>query len=228
MDCFITGTDTGAGKTQVTCALLDLLAGLGVHAGAMKPLAAGLDFRDGLYVNEDVARLKSHAVAELPAKVMNPYSFSAPTAPHIAAALELRRVELQVLTQAVLEAKALTEVLLVEGVGGWSLPLNDTEMLADFVRAAGLPVIMVAGIRLGALNHSLLTARAIVADGCTLIGWVANIVDPAYAYADGTIETLRQKIPAPCLAVVPWHALESVATTPPGLAELAARLAGPR
>ena len=228
MDCFITGTDTGAGKTHVTCALLDALARQGVRAAAMKSLAAGLELHAGELVNEDVARLEAHCSARLPRAVLNPYAFAAPTAPHIAAALEQRQIELQTLQQAVAEARAQTEVLLVEGVGGWLLPLNETQMLGDFVLAARLPVVMVAGIRLGALNHSLLTARAIVDDGCELIGWVANIVDPAYAYADATIETLREKIAAPCLAIIPWEPLAPDSGASYGLETFATQLAVPR
>jgi dethiobiotin synthetase len=205
MDCFITGTDTGVGKTFVTCALLKALSRLGFGVAAMKPVAAGLTTYEAERINEDVFLHRAHSSVQLDLTNANPYAFEAPTAPHIAAALAGQRVELDVIAQAYEDAKAAAEILLVEGVGGWSLPFNPEQMQADFVRRLGLPVIMVAGIRLGGLNHSLLTARSIQDDGCELIGWIANIVDPTYGYAEETIHCLMPRINAPLLGRVAWN-----------------------
>lgn len=205
MSWFITGTDTGAGKTFITCALLHAFARAGVRAVAMKPLAAGLVEKGGVRLNEDVALLQA-AMGEnaLPLSVINPYALEDPTAPNIAAARAGLRLELAPVEAAYREASRLAEVVLVEGVGGWCLPLNDSQWLSDIPRRLGLPVLLVAGIRLGGLNHALLTARAVAADGCRLQGWIANILDPAYEYAVETIETLAAHLGAPPLAVVAW------------------------
>ena len=205
MNWFITGTDTGAGKTFVTCALLHAFARIGVRAIAMKPLAAGLAERDGVAMNEDVALLQSAMGGNAPPlSVINPYALEDPTAPHIAAARAGLRLELGPIEDAYRQARALAEVVLVEGVGGWCLPLNERQWLADIPKALDLPVLMVAGIRLGSLNHALLTARAVVADGCRLAGWVANVLDPDYPYAAETIDTLAGHLGSPPLATVGW------------------------
>ncbi|MSQ69578.1 MAG: dethiobiotin synthase [Gammaproteobacteria bacterium] len=205
MDCFITGTDTGAGKTLVTRALLHALAVHHPRVAALKPIAAGLGQYDGETLNEDVALLRQAASARLALDLINPYAFAAPTAPHLAAAAAGVRIEVDLIAQRYRLAQAHTQVLLVEGVGGWCLPLNEQQMLSDLVKALALPVILVAGIRLGALNHTLLSVRAILADGCALIGWVANIVDPSYLYAQATVAALQARIQAPLLGTVPWE-----------------------
>lgn len=202
MNWFITGTDTGVGKTFVTCALLRALERQGVRAGAMKPIAAGAP--PGA-LNEDVASLVEAMGVSLPLGVVNPHALATPTAPHIAAAREGRRLEFSPIEAAYAHARRESDLVLVEGVGGWCLPLNEAEMLADIPRRLALPVLMVVGIRLGALNHALLTARAIAADGCHLAAWIANEIDPAYAYAADTIDALRSRLTAPCLAHVRWN-----------------------
>lgn len=204
MDCFVTGTDTGIGKTFVTVALLQALAARHLQVAALKPLAAGLGRYDEETINEDVALLRRASSVRLPLEVINPYAFQAPTAPHLAAELAGAHINLALIEQAYRRAQSQTQVLLVEGVGGWCLPLNDQQMLCDLVKHLGLPVLLIAGIRLGALNHTLLTARAILADGCELLGWVANIVDPTYPYAQATVAALEARIAAPLLGTLPW------------------------
>ena len=207
MSWFIAGTDTGAGKTFVTCALLHAFAELGIRVVAMKPLAAGLVERAGVLINEDVAELQAAmGGAAPPLSVINPYALADPTAPHIAAARAGIRLDLVPIENAYAQARKLGEVVLVEGVGGWCLPLNESQWLADIARTLELPVLLVAGIRLGALNHTLLTARAIAADGCRLDGWIANVLDPNYPYADHTIESLADSLGSAPLAIVPWMA----------------------
>jgi len=201
MNAFITGTDTGIGKTVVTCALLRALRASGQVAVGMKPVAAGVDASGQ---NEDVAALLESSSPGVPQTVLNPYLMKAPTAPHLAAAEEGCVIEWPVLDAAFEQARANAGTVLVEGVGGWCIPLSDTLMLEDLPRRWNLPVILVAGIRLGALNHTLLTVDAIRASGCRLLGFVANQVDPDYGWAHQTVDTLEARIDAPCLARLPW------------------------
>lgn len=202
MNCFITGTDTGIGKTVVTCALLSALRTSGHVAVGMKPVAAGVD---ALGQNDDVTALLASSSPTVPQSILNPYLMRSPTAPHLAAAEEGREIEWPVLDAAFQEARANASRVLVEGVGGWCIPLSDTLMLADLPLRWDLPVILVAGIRLGALNHTLLTVDAIRASGCRLLGFVANQVDPDYAWAGRTVDTLEARIDAPCLARLSWR-----------------------
>jgi len=228
MDCFITGTDTGAGKTYVTCALLQALSNLCIGVAALKPIAAGFESYGTERINEDVYRHRANASVPLDPAIANPYAFEAPTAPHLAAALEGREVELSVIEHAFERAKLSADIVIVEGVGGWCLPINPEQMQADLVRQLRLPVVMVAGIRLGGLNHGLLTARAIEGDGCELIGWVANIVDPEYVYAEKIIDSLLPRIPAPMLGRLTWEPEEANRETHHALADAIATLSRPR
>lgn len=202
MNCFITGTDTGIGKTVVTCALLGALRAAGHVAVGMKPVAAGVDARGE---NEDVTALLEASSPAVPQSILNPYLMKAPTAPHLAAEEEGRVIEWSVLDAAFQEARAKATRVLVEGVGGWCIPLSASLMLDELPRRWNLPVILVAGIRLGALNHTLLTVDAIRASGCRLLGFIANQVDPDYAWGDRTVDTLESRIDAPCLARLPWR-----------------------
>ena len=211
MDCYITGTDTGAGKTWTTCAILHALGGRGLRAAALKPIAAGVERQGNSELNEDVELLASAANVALRPEVLNPYLFRAPTAPHLAASIERRTISFAHIAATFEEARLLTDTLLVEGVGGWCLPFGADGMQSDLVTRLQLPVLLVAGIRLGALNHTLLTIRALKADGIALIGWLANIVDPSYPYAAATVEALAERIDAPCFGLVPWQANGMVA-----------------
>ena len=227
MDCYITGTDTGAGKTWTTCAILRALGGQGLRAAAQKPIAAGVERQGGDEINDDVVRLAASANVALRPALLNPYLFRAPTAPHLAASIERRTISFARIAAAFEEARSHTDTLLVEGVGGWDLPFGPDGMQSDLVARLQLPVLLVAGIRLGALNHTLLTVRALKADGMTLIGWVANIVDPAYPYAEGTVDALAERIEAPCFGLVPWQADEQ-REIPEPIARVANILARPR
>ena len=201
MNAFITGTDTGIGKTVVTAGLLQALRARGRRAVGMKPIAAGVNAAGE---NEDVAALMQASSPGVPRAVLNPYLLRAPTAPHLAAEEEGRILEWAVLDAAYREAAGLADIVLVEGVGGWCIPLSEELMLDQLPRRWDLPVIVVAGIRLGALNHTLLTVEAIRASGCRLLGFLANEVDPTYAWGARTVDTLEKRIDAPCLARVPW------------------------
>ncbi len=209
---FVTGTDTGVGKTFVSAALVRALRLAGVDARAMKPVASGaFDTSEGLR-NEDALALidamrtpQPHASAavEPPAyATVNPYVLRAPIAPHLAAATDGIGIELGPIRGAYRELCARSQLVLVEGAGGWAIPLSDTLMQSDLPRQLGLPVLLVVGVRLGCINHALLSARAIRADGLELLGWIANAIDPALPQADEAIDTIACHLDAP-LAVIP-------------------------
>jgi dethiobiotin synthetase len=204
--CFVTGTDTGVGKTLVSAALLHTLARHHARVVGMKPVAAGLVQQSGAWVAEDALALRAASTVAVPPALDNPVALPEPLSPHLAAARAGRRVGVAELVAAHRELRRLADVVLVEGSGGWRVPLNDNETLADLAVALALPVVLVVGLRLGCLNHALLTAQAIRADGLQLAGWVANTVDPAMACRDENIETLRLRLGAPLLGVVPWQA----------------------
>ncbi len=202
---FITGTDTGVGKTFVTCALLYTLKAQGIAAIGMKPIAAGGEMTpDGLN-NEDVEALHLASVVKLQREDLNCYLLSEPIAPHIAATNEDIDIDLDVIRQRFDQLAELADVVLVEGVGGFIVPLGDNINTADLAQDLDLPVILVVGMRLGCLNHALLTQEAILARGLTLAGWVANQIDPHMAELDANIEALEERIRAPLLGVIEWQ-----------------------
>lgn len=221
MRFFITGTDTGCGKTAVTSALLVALRARGHRAVGMKPIAAGVG-ADGR--NEDVEALLCASSPGMPPRNVNPCLLAAPTAPHIAAAREGRTIAWDALDAAYQDLVARADAVLVEGVGGWQIPLSAQLALPDLPRRWNLPVLMVVGVRLGALNHALLTAESIAHSGCVLAGWFANVIDPLYVYAEETITALEQRLSAPCLARLAWHQEEPITRLAAGLTEAAAAL----
>lgn len=200
---FITGTDTEIGKTLVSAALLHALARHGVRAAGMKPVAAGAAWRDGQWHNEDADMLAASANVELPLDLLTPCLLRQPMAPHIAAALEHQAIDLPHLLSCYEQVAARAEAVVVEGVGGFRVPLADGIDTADMAVQFGLPVIMVVGLRLGCLSHALLTAEAITARGLPLVGWVANTVDAGMLQIQANIDALQQRLPAPLLGVVP-------------------------
>lgn len=199
---FVTGTDTGVGKTLVTCALLHAFAARGLCVVGMKPVAAGAQWHaDGLR-NEDVEQILAAGNVPASRQLVNPYCFEPPIAPHIAArdagvAIDLRHIEL-----AYGGLSQLADVVVVEGVGGFCVPLNARENTADLAQRLDLPVLLVVGMRLGCLNHALLTAHAIRARGLSLAGWIANRIDPAMAAVEENITTLAERLAAPLLGEV--------------------------
>lgn len=201
--CFVTGTDTEIGKTLVSGALLHALGQAGVRAAGMKPVAAGAEERGGVLHNEDVDFLYEAAPLKLPRELTTPYLFRTPAAPHIAAALEFQPIEPRRIVAAYEQVCAQAEAVVVEGVGGWRVPLTNSYDTSDLARQLGLPVILVVGLRLGCINHALLTAEAIAARGLKLAGWVANMADPAMAYADGNVEAIAARLDAPLLGRIP-------------------------
>lgn len=198
---FVTGTDTGVGKTFATCALLHAAGRQGMATLAMKPIAAGVD-ADGR--NEDVERLIAASSVKAARTLVNPYCFTAAIAPHIAAAAECRAIEPDVIVAACAQLAAQADLLLVEGVGGFRVPLAANFDTADLARQLGLPVILVVGLRLGCLNHALLTAEAIAARGLPLAGWIGNRVDPTMPHWRDNVAALCDRLPAPLLGTLPW------------------------
>lgn len=209
---FITGTDTEIGKTLVSSALLHALGAVGVRAAGMKPIAAGAFMHDNMLHNEDADLLAAAAGVALPPALATPYLLRAAAAPHVAATLDNVRIDLQHILQCYAEVVALADAVVVEGVGGFKVPLSGTFDTADMAQQVGLPVILVVGLRLGCLSHALLTAEAIAARGLTLAGWVCNVVDADMAYAEENTAALRQRLPAPLLGVVPRLAAPDAAT----------------
>jgi dethiobiotin synthetase len=200
---FITGTDTGVGKTLVTTALLHAFASLGVRAVGMKPVAAGAEQVDGVWVNEDVALIRAASGVDAPAELINPYLFRDPIAPHIAAERKGVAIDIPRIAAACDALASLAEVVVVEGVGGFRVPLSPTTDTADLASRLGLPIILVVGMRLGCINHALLTAEAIAARGLVLAGWVANQREPGMAAYDENLASLATRLPAPLLAELP-------------------------
>ncbi len=197
--CLVTGTDTEIGKTLVSCALLHALVQTGARACGMKPVAAGAELRNGALHNEDADQLiKAGNVSMLPT-LTTPYMLRAPAAPHIAAALDGVAIDPVPIIAAYLEIAAASDAVVVEGVGGFRVPLSDTFDTADLAEQLDLPVILVVGLRLGCISHALLTVEAIAARGLTLAGWVANAVDPEMQFVEQNIEALEQRIGAPLL-----------------------------
>jgi len=199
---FITGTDTGVGKTLIACALLHAFARSGKSVVGMKPVAAGCD----ALLCEDVAALRAASTVDAPREWVNPYALQAPVAPHLAAQQAGIALEIAPMLNAFRQLQTLADVVIVEGVGGWMVPFNSTQSSADLAQQLGLPVILVVGMRLGCLNHALLTAQAIRAQGLQLAGWVANRIDPAMALCDENVQALQARLDAPLLGIVPHNA----------------------
>jgi len=195
---FVTGTDTGVGKTRVAVALIHALRACGLRVAAMKPMSAG-SAPGGL--NEDVAALLRAANVDADLRDVNPYAFAEPIAPHIAAQQAGVRIELDVIAEAYGRLAAAADVVVVEGAGGWRVPLNERDDMADLARCLGLPVVLVVGLRLGCLNHALLTAESIARRKLLWAGWVANQVDPAMVCQAENVAALRARLPDPCLGV---------------------------
>lgn len=202
MSLFVTGTDTHIGKTLISAALLHAYAQQGKRVIGMKPVAAGCE-ADGSY--SDVTALQAASNVQVAGTLMNPYRYPLAVAPHLAAQQDGETIELPRILRAYAELSALADVVVVEGAGGFILPLNEQQDGGDLAAALNLPVVLVVGMRLGCLNHALLTAHAIQARGMKLVGWVANCVDGQMALRDENIATLRQRIAAPLLGVVPYQ-----------------------
>ncbi|MHB1280063.1 MAG: dethiobiotin synthase [Acidithiobacillus sp.] len=200
---FITGTDTGVGKTLISCALLHAFAKSGKSVAGMKPVVAGCEQSQRGLIYGDVEALLAASTVAVPRNFANPYALMEPIAPHIAAQRAGTRLDLAQMASAYRELQQSAELVIVEGAGGFKVPLTDEEDTADLAQRLGLPIIMVVGMRLGCLNHALLTAQAIQSKGLQLVGWVANRIDPAMAVFDENVLALEKRLPAPLLGIVP-------------------------
>lgn len=198
---YISGTDTEIGKTHATCVLLAHAAQAGHRAVGLKPVAAGVE-ADGQ--NDDVRRLMAASNVVLDARTVNPWLLTEPVSPHIAASHAGIEITLPPITASVNAASAHADLVVVEGVGGLYAPLSDTLSQPDLIRALDLPVILVVGLRLGCLNHALLTVAALRQEGCRLAGWIGNLIDPVWQAPADNLATLRQRIDAPCLGILPF------------------------
>jgi dethiobiotin synthetase len=203
---YITGTDTGVGKTLASAALLHRLRDTGLRAVGMKPVASGCERTPEGWRNEDALRLQTASDPRPAYDDVNPYPFALATAPQLAARAMGANVDLMRLGDAYARLAMHADALIVEGVGGWAAPFDARIEQADFVRMLGLPVILVVGLRLGCLNHARLTARAIEADGLRMAGWIGNSIDPQFVEREDYIDLLRDALPAPCLGVLPYAA----------------------
>jgi dethiobiotin synthetase len=208
---FITGTDTGVGKTLVACALLHAFAARGLRTVGMKPVAAGAILEDGKLVNEDVAALTTASTVSAPHAFVNPYCFAPPIAPHIAAAEAGASIDLDHIERAYRELAALADCVIVEGAGGFRVPLGPGCDTRDLAVRLGLPVVLVVGLRLGCLNHALLTAESVQAAGVRFAGWIANAIDSGMDRREENIAALRERLDAPLLACIEYCSVRDAA-----------------
>ena len=201
---FIAGTDTGIGKTHAACTLIHTLRATGRSVCGMKPVASGCEETAHGLRNDDALALLAAGSTPAPAyEEINPVALPEPLSPHLAAAHVGVTIAMQPLHAAFQNLRARYDVVVVEGVGGWRVPLAPGLLASDIPRTWSLPVVLVVGLRLGCLNHALLSAEAIAADGCRLTGWIGNCIDPGMAAIEENIATLRALLPAPCLGILP-------------------------
>jgi dethiobiotin synthetase len=200
---FITGTDTGIGKTIVSTLLIQHFIAQGENVIGMKPLASGAKLVDGQLQNEDALALLEASNIKASYELINPYCFAPAIAPHIAAAKSQTTISLSHILDCYSQLSKRADRMIIEGVGGWRVPIDEQQDVADLAKAFNLPVILVVGMRLGCLNHAVLSAEAILAKGCNLVGWVANCVDANMPAYDENLASLMQRISRPLLAVIP-------------------------
>lgn len=211
---FVTGTDTEVGKTVASCALLQAANLRGLQSAGYKPVASGSEMTPQGLRNSDALALLHHSSLPLAYETVNPYTFAEPTSPHIVSAELGQPITAQRMSAGLRTLETQAEWVLVEGAGGWFTPLSDTFTFADWVRAEQLPVILVVGVKLGCINHAVLTAQAVRQAGLTLAGWIANdVVAPGKRHQE-YLATLRRMIPAPMLGEIPWlgEAAQTAAT----------------
>jgi dethiobiotin synthetase len=199
---FVTGTDTGVGKTAVAVALVHALRTLGLEVGVMKPVAAGVV--SGGRFNDDALALIAASGTDWPYELVNPYLFTDPVAPHLAAEDEGVDIELDTVLAAYARIAADCDIVVVEGAGGWLVPTGPGRSMADVAAALSLPVVTVVGMRLGCLNHALLTVASVREYGLQTVAWVANHVDPEMRFAERNVAALGERLATPMLARLPF------------------------
>lgn len=202
---FVTGTDTGVGKTTVTVRLMQQLVAQGLTVIGMKPVASGCEWLEGRWQNEDVRQLTAASNVKAPPALINPYCFEPPIAPHIAAKQAGVTIDLNVIQAAYRQLKDMADVVIVEGAGGLLVPLNSSQTIADLIRALNIPALLVVGMRLGCINHALLTAQVLKQCGIDFCGWVANSIDPQMSMPQENLQTLIESLQQPPLLQVPFQ-----------------------
>ncbi|MCW8906485.1 MAG: dethiobiotin synthase [Sedimenticola sp.] len=200
---FVTGTDTDCGKTLASVALMQALQARGERVLGMKPVAAGADLTPAGPRNDDALKLQAQGSSPQPYETVNPYLFLPPIAPHLAARQAGVTIDFGHIAACYRQLENHADRVVVEGAGGWRVPLGPEGGIAELALHLELPVILVVGLKLGCINHALLSAESILASGATLGGWIASRVDPDMALAQENIETLRQQLPCPCLGTIP-------------------------
>lgn len=203
---FIAGTDTEVGKTYVSVGLLHGFNQLGLSTIGLKPIASGSFKKNNILYNADSLSLQKAASIKLTQNQITPFAFEPAIAPHIAAKLVHIKLSIQNLNDTMHPCLSMaSDIKVIEGCGGWYIPLNDKETFADFVTTQKLKVILVIGLRVGCINHSLLTLRAMQRDGAEVIGWIANIISPSMENKEENIETLKSWLPIPCFGVIRYE-----------------------
>jgi dethiobiotin synthetase len=201
---FVTGTDTEVGKTHVACLLLKQYAAQGLKVIGMKPIAAGCELVNGEWVNEDVQQLMAASNVDVPLALVNPYCFNEPIAPHLAVEKAGVTIEIDAIVKAFKQLQTMADIVIVEGAGGFLVPLNESDDMADLAAALDIPIVLVVGLKLGCINHSLLTVEAIKARGLTLHGWVANHIDPEMDMQQENIQTITNQLGLEPMWVSEW------------------------
>ena len=209
---FITATDTGVGKTWITITLMEALRRQGLKVAGMKPVATGCAETENGLRSADAVLVQAHASTFHDYALINPYAFKPAVSPHIAAELAHATIDLSCIADSYRSLAAGADCVLVEGIGGWRVPLGPDNTLVDLVRVLGLPVVLVVGLRLGCINHALLTVECMRADKTNLCGWVANRLEADYLEPEKTLQTLERLIIVPCLGVLPNLAVLDAAT----------------
>lgn len=202
---FVTGTDTGVGKTTVTVRLMQQLIAQGKTVIGMKPVASGCEWLEGRWQNEDVRLLTAASNVKAPPELINPYRFTPAIAPHIAAVQAGVEIQLEVIQTAYTQLTAMADVVIVEGAGGLLVPLNQTHSMADLIQALQLPALIVVGMRLGCINHALLTTQVLKSRQIDCCGWIANRIDPHMSMPEENLQTLIDSLQQPPLLQVPFQ-----------------------
>ena len=202
---FVTGTDTGVGKTTVTVRLMQQLIAQGFTVIGMKPVASGCEWLDGRWQNEDVRQLTAASNVKAPPELINPYCFEPPIAPHIAAEQAGVSIDLSVIQSAYTQLTTMADVVIVEGAGGLLVPLNSKQSLADLIQVLNIPALVVVGMRLGCINHALLTAQVLQQQGIRFCGWVANSIDPQMSMPEENLQTLIYSLQQAPLLEIPFQ-----------------------
>ncbi|MGG4608606.1 dethiobiotin synthase [Providencia sp. Me31A] len=200
---FVTGTDTEVGKTVASCALLQAANLQGMKTIGYKPVASGSEMTEDGLRNSDALSLQANSSVQLPYEVINPIVFEAPTSPHIISEKLQQPIEFSVMDHGLKVLQTQADWVLVEGAGGWYTPLSVDKTYADWVVWQRLPVILVVGVKLGCINHAVLTMEAIQSAGLSVVGWIANEVEEAGNYQEQYLKTLYRMIKAPCLGMIP-------------------------